>query len=716
MRCRTSFPTGLVLTLVAAAGHLHPAEALSQEAQPGDTTVIVEHASLNPGKAITSAEKFRKALDAMIRASREVSAGDDKEFQTAPYVAFSLKVARERIEKAGDDFRQSEPDIWLLSGINRIRGFVYDRGNDDLILVGAIEPDRAPLTLDDLVVALRSRFRYGEWPLVSIDPTLDTKETQMQHVRFEGGIRGTAFGLDLLAADYELKGLGMGYVEADIPAFRSNWDRWITASRNTAAQRVEISSRFWFYPINPHVTVREGVCVIRGLSVGTFTEVLSAEIDGQAIDDFKDPNSDAFAAEVSERFNELAAKHYTFDRLRGLQELVGLAAALEQMADRPGLSWWLKEYPLTQIDTPKGIPVARRDLQEDRRTWETSGGVNLTALALKLNGGNVDSLREAVLSTRATLEELSWAFSVGKWVIRLPPHQVAPEMIAPLFAQALFLQEHQRHAEALGLYDRILEAISDDARVWNNKGAALTNLGRAEEALDCFDRAIRLKPDFSEAWCNKGTALADSGRAEEALDCCDRAIGLKPDFSEAWCNKGVTLADLDRAEEALDCFDRAMKIKPDDAEAWFNKGNALRHLGRTKEALDSFDRAIRLKSDCVAAWNNKGNALRHLGRTKEALDCFDRAIRLKPDCVQAWNNKGNALHLLGRFKEALDCIDRAIKIKPDFASAWFNNGLVLGSLKRYDDAKNAFRRAVELGDVRARRVLEIVENIEKKGE
>lgn len=89
----------------------------------------------------------------------------------AQYTAFSLKVAQQRIEKVGETWRQSQPEVLGLGGTNHVEGFVYDEKNGDLILVGDHEEGRAPLTLDDLVVALRARFRYNQWPLVSIDST-----------------------------------------------------------------------------------------------------------------------------------------------------------------------------------------------------------------------------------------------------------------------------------------------------------------------------------------------------------------------------------------------------------------------------------------------------------------------------------------------------------------------------------------------------------------
>ena len=88
----------------------------------------------------------------------------------AEYVAFSLRVAQKRIVSTpmGKDYRKLHPEVFTLGGITKIRGLVYDRKNEDVILVGERDPERSILTLDDFVVALRARFIHGKWPLVSI--------------------------------------------------------------------------------------------------------------------------------------------------------------------------------------------------------------------------------------------------------------------------------------------------------------------------------------------------------------------------------------------------------------------------------------------------------------------------------------------------------------------------------------------------------------------
>lgn len=616
------------------------------------------------------------------------------------YTAYSLKIAQQRIEQAGANWREKEPEVASLGGINKVEGFVFDRASDDLILVGQREEGRSPLALDDLVVALRARFRYNEWPLVSIDPTPDTEKTQMQHVRFEGGIENTAFGKAMFDADYRLKELGMGLADAGIGGFQTAWDRDVEEidGGESSGERL-VSSRFWFYPINPHVTVREGVCVVRGLRVGVFTEALVAKIDGKTVDDakaFKSATHDAFAKDVSERFDELCRAQPSFNRLRGLQELVAVSKALEELEQRPDLGWWLHRYDGEETGTKPQAKVLRRRYDGKRDWLEVSGGVHLTALAMRLNAGDVTALRDAVLNVRPSPGELTWTFVAAEWLIPIGTGQVRPEDIEPLFAQARFLEEQQRFSDAVSLYDRILEFSPDLAAAWSNKGLALGKLGKWEQGLDCFEQALTIEPDHALAWCHKGAALVELGKLEQGLDCFERALTIEPDYAKAWYNKGLVLGKLGKSREELDCYDRALTIKPDLAEAWCDKGVVLGELGQMEQELQCYERALTIKPDHARSWYNKGGTLVKLDRSREGLACFDRALTIEPDLVEAWYNKGVVLVMIGKVEEALACFDRAVTIKPDYVKAWTNKGAALGMLGKWGEGLHCIERALTI--------------------
>jgi superkiller protein 3 len=615
------------------------------------------------------------------------------------FTAFSLKVAQQRIEKAGANWRQSESEVQNLGGINKVEGFVYDTAAKDLILVGDHESDRATLTLDDLVVALRARFRYNKWPLVSIDPTPETKATQMQHVRFDGGIQNTTFGQAMYDADYRLKQMAMGFTEPGIAGLKTYWDRCVdeTETGITFGQS-EVSSRFWFYPVSPHVVIREGVCVVRGLSVGVFTEVLSAKIDGKAIDDvgtFKLERADAFANDVSRRFDDLCRVQPSYNRLRGLQELVAVSRALEELEKKPDLAWWLEKYTLATTETPRETKVLERKCDGARGRLVVSGGVHLTALAMRLNAGDVGALRAAVLTTRPTDGSLSWQFVAAEWVIPLASGQIKTEDITLLFRQALFLQGQQRQADALSLYEHIIEISPDLAEAWNNKAIALTELGRQDEAIRCCDRALEIDPGHAWAWRTKGCALVGLGRHVDALECFDHSLEINPNDAEAWTDKGSALGNLEHYQGALKCYDRALEVNPECAVTWSGKGEVMRRLERCEDALKCCDRALEVDAGCATAWRNKGCVLEQMARHDEALMCFSGALELDPRDGPAWNGKGLALANLGHHDDALACFDHALELNPRNDTAWYNKGVTLTDMGRDREALDCFDCALE---------------------
>lgn len=62
------------------------------------------------------------------------------------------------------------------------------------------------------------------------------------------------------------------------------------------------------------------------------------------------------------------------------------------------------------------------------------------------------------------------------------------------------------------------------------------------EAAEAALQAIRLKPDSAVAWNNRAAALADMGRWDEAIAAAQTAVRLKPDFELARNNLAWALA------------------------------------------------------------------------------------------------------------------------------------------------------------------------------
>lgn len=395
---------------------------------------------------------------------------DDERMRSLPpegaYVAFSLGVAQESLSSlsGSSDYRKAMPEVFNLGGMTRVLGAVLDAAGGDLIVVGVRDSLRQPLTLDDLVVALRSRFLRGEWPLVSIDP--DSSSPGSQHVRFEGGIERTQFGADMLAADYLLKLISFGIEAPTGLELDDGWDTLLERAKSYSSD-FSIEERLWFYPILPAVAVRDGIAAIRDLKVGIFSEVRNAEIDGERVTDpavLANLSSVRFASQMTDQFEKLALSYPSIARLRGLQEVTALARSLEELEIEPMLGYWLRDYRVRMVATPPSLQVVRRqfsDGQRRERRIALVGGVELTALAARLKGGDVTALRKAVLETRPHPRAQSWSFVVGGWVIPVERGSMDEVDASLLFAEFEYFLALNRWGEAVRCLDGIDRMTAD---------------------------------------------------------------------------------------------------------------------------------------------------------------------------------------------------------------------------------------------------------------
>jgi tetratricopeptide (TPR) repeat protein len=182
------------------------------------------------------------------------------------------------------------------------------------------------------------------------------------------------------------------------------------------------------------------------------------------------------------------------------------------------------------------------------------------------------------------------------------PNDLTVEPNSLRFEQGNLLLADQKFNAAIAAYDQALSLKPDYHQALNNKGVALSALGRKEEAIAAYDQALSLKPDYHQALYNdkhkalnnKGVALDDLGRKEEAIAAYDQALSLKPGYHQALYNKGVALSALSRKEEAIAAYDQALNLKPDYHQALYNKACCYSLQGKVELALENLSKAVRL--------------------------------------------------------------------------------------------------------------------------
>ena len=326
---------------------------------------------------------------------------------TAPFIAFSLKQAESRL-------RVAPASIHDL-GISRPIGLVYDRKRQDLIVVGRAAPHEKPLTIADLEIAIRSRMPDGSsvaaWPLVSIDRTRDTPLTGQEVVRFEGGVRDSGFGSDMLEADLTLKRIGLSLIDPEIPGVRSYVALSAEELRQGAKPR-RVNTRFWFVPVSDTIATRRDVFVVQHSALGIRAQVISSS--GNAVD----PPGEEFARDLTEHFDGLEQRP-EIRRLKSLFDLVGIAEGIRTLPGRPDLAFWRHTLRLPVVRTPREYPLLRKSgpvrTRSGSLTMTISGGIEMRALISSARGGDATALRDLVLRSRPAPDSLSWQVPLSGW-------------------------------------------------------------------------------------------------------------------------------------------------------------------------------------------------------------------------------------------------------------------------------------------------------------
>jgi nucleoside phosphorylase/tetratricopeptide (TPR) repeat protein len=183
----------------------------------------------------------------------------------------------------------------------------------------------------------------------------------------------------------------------------------------------------------------------------------------------------------------------------------------------------------------------------------------------------------------------------------------------------------------------LLQALGDSgeeveqaelARLQNNLGNRLSELGRREEALAATQEAVALRrvlaqrnpdafqPHLAGSLNSLGNRLSELGRREEALAATQEAVevyrvlaqrnpdAFQPDLAASLNNLGLMLSELGRREEALAATQEAVALRrvlaqrnpdafqPNLAASLNNLGAILSELRRNEEALAALEEAL----------------------------------------------------------------------------------------------------------------------------
>jgi tetratricopeptide (TPR) repeat protein len=156
---------------------------------------------------------------------------------------------------------------------------------------------------------------------------------------------------------------------------------------------------------------------------------------------------------------------------------------------------------------------------------------------------------------------------------------------------------------AIASYERGLEIIGPNAKLFDSLGRAYSRRGDRQAAEAYYARALGVDPTLPSANVNLAQLLRGEN-PDEAIRYCRKALQSAPDLAEAHDTLANLLQDKGQFDEALTHYRLALKHDPDDVPAHHNLACLLARCGQFPEAIAEFKIALSLDPRFQSARRN----------------------------------------------------------------------------------------------------------------
>lgn len=177
-----------------------------------------------------------------------------------------------------------------------------------------------------------------------------------------------------------------------------------------------------------------------------------------------------------------------------------------------------------------------------------------------------------------------------------------PENREVLNSIAEFYRTHERYAEAIPAYNKVVELINDeDERDWvlyYTRGIVFDQEKRWPEAERDFKKALELRPEQPMVLNYLAYSWVDQGKNySEAKAMLERAVELRPNDGYIVDSLGWALFKMGEEEQAVSVLERAAQLQTLDWAINDHLGDVYWTVGRKNEARFQWRHALSLSPD-----------------------------------------------------------------------------------------------------------------------
>ena len=183
-----------------------------------------------------------------------------------------------------------------------------------------------------------------------------------------------------------------------------------------------------------------------------------------------------------------------------------------------------------------------------------------------------------------------------------------------------------KHAEAIRLFEQVLQADPDRIDIHDATATAYFVMKQYDKAVEHFTRVTQLRPMDSKAYINLGAVYNRKGEFQKAADILKRAISRDGKAVEAYYNLGIAYRGVKQPAMAINSYKEAIKLNPRMLDAMQNLGNTYLEMNNHKAAIEQYKRALDINPDFERAKRGLARAEEAANQAKVSINPFGRLV------------------------------------------------------------------------------------------
>jgi len=248
--------------------------------------------------------------------------------------------------------------------------------------------------------------------------------------------------------------------------------------------------------------------------------------------------------------------------------LLGRATCVERLGRRPDAIEAYRRVLAADRTSEAALSGLAGLLIQERR-WRESLEIVEESLRRRPHDGRSFERKGDILTNLGRRAEALGAYDVAAALdptdenLRQKIEEVRVD-VPGLLSRALIASASGNYAQALKLFDDILEVDPGNVNALIGTSIAYRRSGKSLESLNCLDLVLSIQPNNAAALLNRGHILEAQGDLDGALESYDKLVSVSTLDDEAWAAQGDILTKMGRDDDAIRAYAEALKLNPGD--------------------------------------------------------------------------------------------------------------------------------------------------------